>query len=107
MENPWPDLGFRPTEAAKRSSFPKAQKRAGKPNATPSNNPTSESAVVNRQSSNTKTPDIDLTPPPVVNEPDEKLHLALVAKIQAEIDSGEKRLVRSFCFSSDDGFSLN
>ena len=37
--------------------------------------------------------DPDLTPPTVVEEPNEKEHSEIVSKIQIEIDSGERRLV--------------
>jgi hypothetical protein len=92
--NPWPDLSFRPEANAKRSSFPKTEKRVNKPSAPAGNSGVEKARVIGHITKNIeKGADLDVSPPTVVSEPDEKEHLSAVARIQADIDAGEKRLV--------------
>jgi hypothetical protein len=113
MENPWPNLGSKPEAQPKRNNFPKVQNRVGRPNVAnvAKKDQSAHKNDAAQQSSSVKAhlsadPDFDITPPTLVIEPNESKHNEILAKIQAEIDVGEKRLVIQFAMACGCGLPI-
>jgi hypothetical protein len=99
-DNPWPNLGSQPEAQPKRNNFPKVQNRVGRPNIVKKEQPAKKIEAL-QQSSIVKTelssdPDFDITRPAEVIAPNESSYMETISKIQAEILSGEHRLVTCF-----------
>jgi hypothetical protein len=92
----WPNLGSQPDVQPKRNNFPKVQNRTGRPNISKKQQPADKKEAVQRiaKTQMSTDPDLDVTPPTEVIEPNESNHTENLTKLQAEIDAGEKRLVR-------------